>query len=186
MASIVPPLLWSLYELVKTRRVDSLSVIVMASILFTVVATALGGSARMIQIRDALVTGVIGILFLFSLLLQKPMVFHLARAVLARNPDSDVPPMETLWAQPGGPRVFKVLTGVWGVGLVLQTTLLCTLAWVWPIGRYLLVSPFIGYGVVGVLMLWSFWYGEKRKTIFTIPLANAVRAAVHTGSQNLS
>lgn len=185
MASIAPPLLWSLYELVKTRRVDALSVIVVSSIVFTVAATALGGSARMIQIRDALVTGVIGVLFLLSLLLHKPMIFHLARATLARNPDSDIPQMETLWVQPGGPRVFRVLTGVWGVGLVVQTTLLCALATVWPIGRYLLVSPFIGYGVFCVLMLWSFWYGEKSKTIFASPLTNIKTSPIKAGSQNL-
>lgn len=172
MASIVPPLLWSLYELAKTRRVDALSTIVMASILFTVGATAIGGSARMIQIRDALVTGVIGVLFLLSLMLQKPLIFHLARAVMARNPDSDIPQIEALWAQPGGPHVFRVLTAVWGVGLVVQTTTLCTLAWIWTIGHYLLISPFVGYGFFGVLMLWSFWYGEKRKTIFADAFTN--------------
>lgn len=185
MASIVPPLLWSLYELAKTRRVDALSVIVVSSIVFTVAATALGGSARMIQVRDALVTGVIGVLFLLSLLLHKPLIFHLARATLARNPDSDIPQMETLWAQPGGPRVFKVMTSVWGVGLVMQTALLCALAWVWPIGRYLLISPFIGYGVFGILMLWSFWYGEKSKTIFAVALAGIQARPARAGAQNL-
>lgn len=171
MASILPPLLWSLYELIKTRKLDALSIVVMASILFTVVATALGGSARMIQIRDALVTGIIGVLFLFSLLLRKPLLFHLAQAAMARNPDSDVPQMEVFWAQPGGPHVFRVLTLVWGIGLVAQTSLLCTLASIWPIGRYLLVSPFIGYGLLGMLLLWSFIYVEKRKGIFAAAFA---------------
>lgn len=166
MASIVPPLLWSVYELIKTRKIDALSIIVIASIVFTVPATALGGSARMIQIRDALVTGVIGCLFLFSLLIHKPLIFYLARAVLARNPDTGIPEIESLWAMPNAPRIFRVLTAVWGSGLVAQTALLCSLAWVWPIGRYLLISPFISYGIVGVLMLWSFWYGEKHKLAF--------------------
>lgn len=164
MASIVPPLLWSLYELAKTRRVDALSAVVMASIVFTVVATAMGGSARMIQIRDALVTGGIGVLFLLSLLQQRPLIFHLARATFDRKPDPNMPELEKLWNLPGAPTVFRVITATWGVGLVLQTALLCFLAWIWPIGRYLLISPFIGYGVFGGLMLWSFWYGEKRKT----------------------
>lgn len=166
MASILPPLLWSLYELAKTRKVDALSVIVIASITFTVVATALGGSARMIQIRDALVTGVIGILFLLSLFMQRPLIFYLARAVLARNPDPEMPDIESLWALPIAPYVFRVLTVVWGVGLVAQTALLCGLAWVWPIGRYLLVSPFISYGLVAGLTFWSFWYGNKHKAAF--------------------
>lgn len=163
MASIAPPLLWSLYELIKTRRIDALSAVVIASIVFTVVATAMGGSARMIQIRDALVTGAIGILFLLSLVLERPLIFHLAQATFARKPDPGMPALETLWNLPGVPMVFQMITIVWGIGLVVQTALLCFLAWIWPISRYLLISPFIGYGVFGGLMLWSFWYGEKRK-----------------------
>ena len=72
-------------ELIKTRRLDAISVLVLAGIVFTLVATAMGGSARLIQIRDALVTGVIGLMFLGSLLLEKPMIFYLARATQARN-----------------------------------------------------------------------------------------------------
>jgi intracellular septation protein A len=66
IASAMPPLVWSVYELFKTRRLDAISVVVVASILFTVAATALGGSARLIQIREALVTGLVGVIFVFT------------------------------------------------------------------------------------------------------------------------
>jgi len=75
IASALPPLLWSGYELFKTRRLDAISVIVVASILFTLAATAMGGSARLIQIRDAMVTGAIGLIFLFSLPMRRPIIF---------------------------------------------------------------------------------------------------------------
>jgi intracellular septation protein A len=78
IASAMPPLIWSAYELVKTRRLDAISVIVVSSILFTLVATGMGGSARLIQVRDALVTAVIGVLFLATLVMKRPMIFYLA------------------------------------------------------------------------------------------------------------
>ena len=165
IASAMPPLLWSGYELIKTRRLDAISILVVAGILFTVAATAMGGSARLIQIRDALVTGAIGVMFLFSLALEKPMIFYLARATQARNTEAGANAFETLWLRPGVPAVFKLMTGVWGVGLVLQTALMCYLAWIWPIGRYLLLSPFISYAIFGGLMVWSLWYGGRRKAL---------------------
>ena len=165
IASALPPLLWSGYELIKTRRLDAISILVVAGILFTVAATALGGSARLIQIRDALVTGVIGLMFLGSLALQKPMIFYLARATQARNTVEGANEFETMWLRPGVPRVFRLMTGVWGIGLVLQTALMCYLAWIWPIGRYLLLSPFISYAIFGGLMVWSLWYGARRKAL---------------------
>jgi intracellular septation protein A len=165
IVSALPPLVWSAYELIKTRRLDAVSILVIAGILFTVVATAMGGSARLIQIRDALVTGAIGCMFLGSLFLEKPIIFYLARATQARNTEEGASKFETLWLRPGVPAVFRLMTAVWGVGLVLQTALMCYLAWIWPISRYLLLSPFISYGIFGIMMAWSLWYGNHRKTL---------------------
>jgi hypothetical protein len=173
IASAMPPLAWSVFELIKTRRLDAISVIVVTSILFTVGATAMGGSARLIQIRDALVTGVIGVIFLASLVLKRPMIFYLARATMARNTAEGAAEFEAMWLRPGVPTTFRVLTAVWGVGLVFQTAVMCWLAWIWPISRYLLLSPVIGYGIFGLLMAWSLWYRAKK-----IALARATGLAV--------
>jgi hypothetical protein len=166
----MPPLLWSLYELIKIRRLDAISVVVVGSILATLGATAIGGSPRLIQIRDALVTGAVGLMFLGSLPLQKPMIFYLARATMARNTIEGADSYDKLWDIPGVPDVFRTLTWVWGLGLVLQTATMCALAWFWPIGRYLLFGPIIGYGIFALLMAWSLAYIAKR------PQAHAIIA----------
>jgi len=170
IASALPPLIWSAYELIKTRRLDAISVIVVASILFTLAATAMGGSARLIQIRDALVTGAVGLFFLFSLLLKRPMIFYLARATMARNTAEGANDFEQVWCKTGVPKLLKTLTAVWGAGLVGQTAVMCWLAYIWPIGRYLLVGPVIGYGIFALLMVWSLWYlaqhGDAGRAIF--------------------
>ncbi len=167
---MLPPLLWSGYELIKTRRIDAISIIVIASILFTVAATAMGGSARLIQIRDALVTGVVGVIFLLSLALKRPIIFYLARATMARHTEAGARDFETVWDKPGVPKILRLLTGIWGLGLIVQTATMCWLAYIWPIGRYLLISPIIGYGIFGVLMIWSLWYlaknGQAGRAIF--------------------
>ncbi len=168
IASAVPPLLWSGYELIKSRRLDAISCLVVASILLTVGATAIGGSARLIQIRDALVTGAMGVLFLASLALEKPLIFYLARATSARNTAQGAAQFEAMWQQPGIRQTFRVMTVVWGAGLILQTAVMCSLAWIWPISRYLLLSPIIGYAILGLLLLWSVWYATKRKALAAI------------------
>jgi hypothetical protein len=170
IASAMPPLLWSVYELAKTRRIDAISVIVTASILFTLAATAMGGSVRIIQIRDALVTGAIGLMFLASLVFEKPLIFYLARATMARHTAEGAASYDALWQVPGVAGVFRVLTVVWGLGLAGQTAVLCALAWVWPISRYLLLGPLIGYGILGLIMAWSLAYIAKR------PAARAILA----------
>jgi hypothetical protein len=171
IASAVPPLLWSIYELLKTRRIDAISATVVASILLTVGATTLGGSARLIQIRDALVTGAIGVAFLVTLLVRRPMIFYLARAAMARGPEG-IAAYETIWEQPGVPAVFRWLSLVWGFGLVAQTAAMVYLACIWPIPRYLLLSPAVSMGIFGVLMAGSLAYIARRP---------AAKAIVSTG-----
>ncbi len=162
IASAMPPLLWSAYELIKIRRIDAISLTIVVSILLTVGATALGGSARLIQIRDALVTGAIGLAFLVSLLvMRRPLIFYLARAAMARG-EEGIAAYETIWDQPGVPAVFRWLSVVWGLGLVAQTAAMCTLAWIWPVSRYLLLSPPISFSIFGVLMAVSLAYIARR------------------------
>ena len=165
----MPPLAWSGYELFKTRRVDAISVTVVVSILLTVGATACGGSARLIQIRDALVTGAIGVMFLASMAFKRPLIFYLARAAMARN-EAGAAAYETIWDQQGVPAVFRWLTLVWGFGLAGQTAAMCYLAWIWPIPRYLLISPIISVAIFGALMVWSLLYIARR------PAAQAIIA----------
>lgn len=158
----MPPLIWSVYELAKTRRLDAISVIVVSSILFTLIATGMGGSARLIQVRDALVLAAVGLLFLATLAMKRPMIFYLARATMARNTTAGAERFEALWERPGIPQVFRALTWFWGIGLVLQTVLLCGLAWVWPISRYLLLSPFIQAGATGLMIVASLMYLKRK------------------------
>ena len=54
IASAVPPILWSLVELVRFRRVDALSVMVVSGIVLSVAAMALGGEQRRIVGRVAM------------------------------------------------------------------------------------------------------------------------------------
>ncbi len=163
IASAVPPIVWSLIELVRFRRVDALSVMVVAGIVLSVAAMALGGSPRMLLLRESLVSGAVGVVFLLSLPMRRPLIFYLARATVAREMEGGAARFETLWRErPALVSAMRLMTLVWGVGLTGETALRAWMALTWPIERFLVVSPFIGYGIYGALTLWTLWY---RKTM---------------------
>jgi hypothetical protein len=163
IASAVPPIVWSLIELVRFRRVDALSVVVVAGIVLSVAAMALGGSPRMLLLRESLVSGAVGVVFLLSLPMRRPLIFYLARATVAREMEGGAARFETLWSErPALVSAMRFMTLVWGVGLTGETALRAWMALTWPIERFLVVSPFIGYGIYGALTLWTLWY---RKTM---------------------
>jgi hypothetical protein len=164
VASAVPPIVWSLIELVRFRRVDALSVLVVTGIVLSVAAMALGGSPRMLLLRESLVSGAVGVVFLLSLPMRRPLIFYLARATVAREMEGGAARFEALWQErPALVSAMRLMTLVWGIGLTGETTLRAWMALTWPIERFLVVSPFIGYGIYGGLTLWTFWYRKSMR-----------------------
>ena len=165
IGSATPPLLWSVVELARTRRLDAVSTVVIAGILLTVLATAFGGSPKLLQIRENAVTGLVGLVFLATLPLERPLIYHLAVATFARQGPEAAARLEGFAGTPRGAAFFRRLTWFWGVGLMVQTIVMVWLVYLWPIGRYLLLSPVIGYGILGLLMAGTYWYRRRLAAI---------------------
>ena len=51
MFSALPPILWSMAELLRFRRVDALSLLVLLGIALSLLAMLLGGDARLLLLR---------------------------------------------------------------------------------------------------------------------------------------
>lgn len=163
IVSAVPPMLWSLVELARFRRVDALSVMVLVGIVLSVVSMALGGSPRMLLMRESLASGAMGVVFLLSLPMRKPLIFYLARATIAREMEGGAARFEAIWRErPALVASLRTITLVWGIGLSVEMVLRSWMALTWPIGRFLAVSPFLSYGIYAVLGAWTFRY---RKTM---------------------
>jgi len=140
-ASAVPPVVWSLVEFARTRRVDALSVLVLLGIALSVVLMALGGSPRLLLMRE--IDGLRCYRHRVPAVPRNAAPAHLlsrsgnrravrAKAVRAR--------FEALWNErPALRRSIRLMTGVWGLGLTGENALRSWLAWHWPIERFLVV-----------------------------------------------
>ena len=80
LAASLPPILWSVIEFARKRRIDAVSILVLAGIVLSLLAFFGGGSARFLQLRENLVTGLIGLAFLGSAAIGRPFIYQLARA----------------------------------------------------------------------------------------------------------
>jgi hypothetical protein len=163
LASSVPPILWSLVEFARHRRLDALSVLVVAGIALSLLAMIGGGGVKFLQLREKLVTGVIGLVFLGSAIIGKPLVYELARASMRRKSEEEAQQFEALQVHAGFRRTMTIMTLVWGFGLLADVAVSVVLVFVLSIREYLVVNPIIGYGTLGALSLWSFLYGRRAK-----------------------
>ncbi|HDR9084315.1 hypothetical protein KDX05_01090 [Burkholderia vietnamiensis] len=161
-ASAVPPIVWSVVEFVRSRRVDAVAAIVLLGIALSLIGMALGGDARTLLMRESLASGSIGVVFLLSLFRDRPLIFYLARATVAREMAGGAERFETVWAeQPYLRRMLRLMTLVWGTCMTVEMLLRLWMVMTWPVERVLVVSPIMGYTVFGTLLLWTFWYRRR-------------------------
>jgi hypothetical protein len=177
LASSAPPILWSLVEFARHRRIDALSVIVLAGIVLSLLAMLGGGGVRALQLREKLVSGAIGLAFLGSALIGKPLIYELARASMRRKSEDEAQAFESLQVHAGFRRTMMVMTYVWGLGLLADVAVGVALIFALSIREYLIVGPILGYGTMGALGLWTFLYGRRAQRKGAERMAAAALAA---------
>jgi hypothetical protein len=161
IASAAPPLAWSVVELVRKRRVDALSLLILAGIALSLLAFLGGGGVRVLQLREKLVTGFIGLIFLGSAALGRPLIYELARASLLRASPEKAARLVALRDTVAFRRAMSVMTLAWGVALVGECALSTTLALLLPIEHFLWLAPLIGYASLGAMTLWTYAYARR-------------------------
>jgi hypothetical protein len=163
IASSVPPILWSVAELVRKRRVDAISLMVIAGIVLGLLAFLGGGSVKFLQLRENLVTAIVGLVFLGSVLVKRPIIYEFARAGEARQSPERAAAFEALREHAGFRQTMVTMTVVWGIGMLLLTAVACALVYALTIKTYLIVGPIVGNVGFGLLALWTFWYASRRR-----------------------
>jgi intracellular septation protein A len=163
LASSAPPILWSVVECARHRRIDALSALVLAGIALSILAFLGGGSVRFLQFREKIVTVLIALVFLGSAALGRPLMYEIIRAFLARTRDPELRRVESLRDNSFFRRVTTIMTLVWGAGLFADAAVSAALLFVLPIRAYLVVNPILGYATIGGLTLWNIWFGKKAR-----------------------
>ncbi len=163
MLSSAPPIAWSLIEFVRRRRVDALSMLVLAGIALSLLAYLGGGSVKFLQLREKLVTVAIGLVFLGSAAIGKPLIYQLARATIQRRSPSELESFEAMKDNIYFRRTMLIMTLVWGFGLVGEAAVAAGLVMILTIKQYLVVGPVVGYGTMGALSFWTYWYSRRKR-----------------------
>jgi hypothetical protein len=162
LASSVPPLLWAVGGFLRNRRVDALSILAMAGIALSLLAFLGGGSAQLLQLREKMVTLLIGLTFLGSAAIGKPLIYPLARATVARESAEALADFDSKRNDGLLRHTVMVMTLVWGFGLLADVAISVVLIFSLSVAEYLVVGPILGYGTIGGLTLWTMLYRRYR------------------------
>lgn len=145
--SALPPGIESVWSVVKKRKLDAASTLVLAGIAVSLVLVALGGSERVLLLRDSLITSVVGLAIAVSALFPRPLMYLLFRQIQGAEPELGA---------------MRVLSVVLGLGLVVEMAVRTAMVFAMSTSRFLLISPFVQYGMTGALVAWAVFYLRRR------------------------
>jgi hypothetical protein len=178
MAAAVPPLAWAIIEFARRRRLDALSLLVLAGIVLSLLVYVGGGSVRFLQLREKLVTASIGLVFLGSAAIGRPLIYQLGRATMQRRGSAELLEFEAMKDNVHFRRAMTIMTVVWGAALMAEAALSTVLVFCLSVRQYLIFGPVLSYATMGAVGLWSFVYSRRQR--FDGPVR---RAAVVSGPQ---
>lgn len=153
----IAPALRILLGLARYRRLNTPGIFSLLVIALNIIGALLFKNEVLLLIgAGALVTGTLGIIMLASVLLRRPLLLTLAKYALANNHDRRDRILLQHWQagkNAGYRSSLAYITALWGAGLLLECILRIVLALRLPAAQFLLVSPIVRYGILGILAL---------------------------------
>lgn len=157
------PLLYNLYSLLKVKKLDAFAMFMLIGFTLGILALFLGGDERIILLRESFVTGIMGILFLATLLLPKPIIYYFAIKFTAEgNPERKLI-FENGWKYSYFRFAFRIMTTVWGLASICEAAIKTYLVFHLSIIAFMAASQFVFYGIIGPTIIWTIWYSKHMK-----------------------
>ena len=164
VATSIPPLLDALVGIVRWRRIDFLAGFVLFTIALAVGLVALGGDPRLYLIRESFITAGVGLAFVLSNPLPRPLGFFFARYFMAGNDQARLAWVNDRWQRSASFRqAIRFSNVVWGLGFVLEAGVRTYLVFTLTIEQFLIASPVVFYGFYALLLGWSAVFGRRKR-----------------------
>jgi hypothetical protein len=157
------PTLKSIYDVLRRREIDPVSVIVLLGIGSGIAALLIGGSYKLLLLRESLFTFVLGLVCLGSLLLpsRRPLMFFFGRVFATGNDPAKRAAFDASWQYPQARRRHRVITLVWGLIFVAEFAIRAALIYTVSPATVLVVSPLVLGGATILAILWTFRYASS-------------------------
>jgi hypothetical protein len=154
------PAAWTVGSLAHSRRVDTLGAVSLVLLVLSLVASLVSGNARFILIKESFLTGLFGLVFLGSFLLRRPLMFYFGRQFAAGGDPRRIARWEGLWQYESFRHGNRVMTSVWGIGLVLEAAARVALVFALSVSVFMVVSQIMVYAVLFGLIFWTISYSR--------------------------
>lgn len=163
LAASIFPIIKNFFGVVRRRSLDPIAVVVLLAISTSIVAIALGGSAKLLLLRESLFAGVFGLACLVSLAAPRPLMFYFGRLFTAGNDPEMRARFDSTWQYAQARKTHRIITLVWGLLYLGEFAVCAALIYTQPITTVLAVSPSLFGSATILAIIWTFRYARKAR-----------------------
>lgn len=160
--SAVPPVAVLAYSLGKLRAIDFLGLFAVENVVVNIASLLIAQTERGALIGRSLQNVPLAAIFLASLLFRKPLVLYMARQLATGNDPAAAEAFDRAAAEPRNLAVYRMMTGVWVLGLLIKSAGSVYLALTFVARDFLLASPLWDLATDASLVGWSIAYGRAK------------------------
>jgi intracellular septation protein A len=156
------PVLEMIIEAVQSKRVGIIAIVSLVGILSGLGLGYITGNAAFALLKDSVFTGLFGIVFLGSLFTDKPLIYRLNLDLAGTKPAARAA-AEALWERPSARSHMRLLTLVWGIGLIFESLARLVAVATLPIVTATSLSPVIQFTIFGLLALFTVVFAREQR-----------------------
>ena len=156
------PIINGLYGLIGRKTVDVFALFASEGVIVSIVITLLAKSQRAFLIGRSSQSAIMGLVFLASFLMGKPLVLYMARQFSIGDDPASLARFDQVAKRDDALKAYGFMTVVWALALCLVSGLEFAMIFSLPTNSYLLLSPFVTYGSYALLVIWTFRHAHKQ------------------------
>lgn len=133
-AGALLPALGATYTLVTKRQVDTVALLMVATMVTSIAVALFSHDPRFLLAKDGLLTGVWGAWFVATIAARRPAAFVFARPLLEGRRIYTAGSWDVIWdAEPRFRRIWRVASVMWGVGLLADAATRVVMSYTLPV-----------------------------------------------------
>jgi intracellular septation protein A len=145
------------------RRLDEFGVMILLMFLLTALSAVAYDNSRLLLLKESALTVLLGVAFLVSLLLPRPLMFYFGRKFATDGTPDSLAWWNGLWQYAGFRHSQRVLTAVWGLGFVGQGVLLGVLTAMVSTRTMVGLNSTVPYLCIGLQILFTVTYSKRAR-----------------------
>jgi hypothetical protein len=155
------PLLGNVLNIVRHRRLDTMGVLIMVSLLASLAVLFFGANPRVLLLTRNVMMPAMGVACLVSLLLPKPLAFYMVRQFLTGDTPQPGATFDTFWRAREVRVASRFMTAVWGLVMLGEFALRVIFVLTLPVVQVLALSSVIMMSAGLGLGVWNVAYGLR-------------------------